>query len=180
MGRTCTLLVGLTLAVLAGCPPQGELDSSPAELGPLVTTSIPPGIYMGELSMTTKTEITGQAPTEKTEKQPYHEVVNESGLPLLEPGGIVPRAGVVIPLELGGVIETYTIESVETFGDRLVITYTTSMTVQGVTLSGFGSWVYEFTAPSTLGFTEQAIAASGAVNGRIMTYADTASATLTK
>jgi hypothetical protein len=173
------LLVAISI-ILGGCPPQTGLGLSQGALGPLVTTNIPAGIYVGELSMATENAITGQTPVESVQTKSYHEVVNENGLPLFEPGSIVPRTGVVIPLDLGDAVGTYTIESVETSGNRLLMTYTASLAIAGVSSSGYGSVFYEFAPPSTLTFTEQLTVASSVVNGRIWTFTYTASATLTK
>lgn len=173
------LLVAVSIT-LGGCPPQDGLGLSRGALGPLVMTNIPAGIYVGELSMATETAITGQTPVESADNKSYQEVVNESGLPLFEPGSIVPRAGVVIPFDLGGAAGTYTVESVETSGNRLLISYTASMALDGISFSGYGSWLYEFAPPSTLNFTEQFTLASDVVNGSMMMYNSTATATLTK
>ncbi len=176
MPRSLLLLIVLLVSVnLAGCPAQDPTD----ELGRIIPTDIPAGTYVGELAMNMVVAGAGQSDS-KSDTMPYEQVIDANGLPLIEPGAVVPRTGAEIPIDLQGNTVTTTVQSVETTGTRLTITYSVRMSISGLALTGDGTWVYEYTAPDTLVFTDELTAVSAPVFGTTATLTYSGSATLTR
>ncbi len=168
-----TIVLVAAALVLGGCPAQ---DS---DLGPIVSTSIPPGIYTGHYTSETVTTLNGVELDRRETDHPYNEVVDTHGLPLVQPDGVTPRTGAETSLQLGDVSATLTIRSVNADGRRLVVYFDITALQGEQVISGFGSWTYEYTADETLEYVEQITAASSTPSGlAVSTLIGTA--TLTK
>lgn len=162
MNRLVAVL--MSALVIGGCPQQ-ESDSTVGPnvdegSGRVVTTSIAPGIYVGDLRLITRTRINGDVVDEKAETMPYNEVVDEHGLPLMQPGGDVPRVGLTLSSTMGDATVTMQVESVSASGNRLVIAYSVEFYYSSLdmTLTGLGTSTYTFIEPSTLEYVDTAFA----------------------
>lgn len=165
---------------------------SPSDLGAVgITgspeqTSIPSGIYTGQISRSWTFSVNGVREQPQVETADYFEVVDENGLPLIQPDGVTPVEGLHLTTELGPGPATLIVESVNASGNRLVITYTTTMIIrddstnQGFTLRGFGSWTYEYRAPNQLLYTGSGRLSSEVINGAIFSATLSESAELTQ
>lgn len=159
LGLVCLIAVGIV-----GCP---ELGIGP--LGPIVTTSIPPGIYAGRTDYSLRITSTGGLDQTEPYSTSLSEVVDENGLPLLQPDAIVPRTNATVSKDLGGTQISLRVTSVTASGSRVVIGYDFTMVISGVRFQGFGSSTYSYSDPDELTLLDEFFASSDLVNGAVLT-----------
>jgi len=166
----------LLAVATGGCPQQAGVGP----LGPLVQTNIPEGIYVGEATWEFTTRFNGQIVDHQTLTKPYNEIVDSSGLPLIQPDGVPPRQNLTTQYDLADFDITLTVTSVNHSGNRLVINYQSAVDVDGIQISGFGTWTYEFEPPNLLRFVEQFSGVSSVVEGNVFGLSWTGTGTLTR
>ncbi len=168
---------------------QGCSSSDPGAVGITGSpeqTSIPSGIYTGQVTRSWTPSVNGVRQQPTVETADYFEVVDANGLPLIQPEGETPVEGLHVTSEVGPGRGTLIVESVNASGNRLVITYTMSLvmrddaTNQEITMGGFGSWTYEYRPPDQLRFSGSAQLSSELINGTIASVTLSESAELTK
>ena len=164
------------LILVAGC--GSNLAESP--VGRPIQTAIPEGIYLGEITTRTRTFINGELFEDTTTTEPYQEIVDENGLPLIQPQGETPVQGLVITFDDGIVSSRLRVQSVNASGNRVFIAYTGTMTFEGLDFSASGTWTYEFFPPNQLDFIEQISLLSESVNGVILSMDISGTSVLTK
>lgn len=120
-----------------------------------ITTNIPEGIYFGEITTRSQTFLNGDLQEDSTITEAYTEIVTANGLPLVQPSGIEPVVGLVIESDFGSYQSSIQIRSVNASGNRLVITFSQSAEIDGMTLGGTGSWTYEYVPPDRLDLIDQ-------------------------
>ena len=175
MKRTAVVLAML-VAFVAGCPGAVEPQSARS-----IATNIREGIYFGDITYSRQYFLNGVLIESETFTEPYHEVVDENGLPLVQPGGDTPVAGLVLVSEVGAISSSWRIESVHASDNRLVIEFTGSAEFDGVPFGSIGSWTYEFFPPNRLDFVERSELISEALSdfGDVLSVSTTAVSTLT-
>jgi hypothetical protein len=89
----CVLLLALATG---SCPQQAGIGPP----GPLVKTSIPEGIYVGEATWQFTTRLNGEIADQQTLADPYNEIVDSNGLPLIQPDGLPPRQNLTTQYDL--------------------------------------------------------------------------------
>jgi len=169
-----------SVLLLGGCGviPAEQTPGSP---GRPETTSIPEGIYVGEITTRTRAWLNGELLSDETETTQYNEVVDANGLPLVQPDGVPPVAGLVLTSDVGFGTGTMTITSVNASGNRLVIAYRTTLEADEFRIAGTGTWTYEYIPPDTLEFVEKFSGNSNVSElGDLMSLDGIASATLTR
>ncbi len=169
-----------SILLLGGCGvmPAEQMPGSPARP---VTTSIPEGIYIGEITARARIWLNGELLSDETETGPYTEVVDANGLPLVQPDGVPPVAGLVLASDVGVGTGTMTIKGVNTSGNRLVITYTSAIEADEFRIVATGTWTYEYIPPDTLEFVQQLSGNSNVSEfGDVMSFDAIGSATLTR
>lgn len=149
-------MVAAYVVGLAGCG-SGVGEQSP---GRPITTAIPQGIYSGEITTRTQSWLNGVLVYDTMTTEPYQEIVNENGLPLTQPKGEIPIEGLVVTLDLGTYSSRGTVESINAFGNRLVIGYTGTLEVESVILGLIGTATYQYSPPDTLQLLNKATAIS--------------------
>lgn len=169
----CVLLLALATG---GCPQQAGIGPP----GPLVKTSIPEGIYVGEATWQFTTRLNGEIADQQTLADPYNEIVDSNGLPLIQPDGLPPRQNLTTQYDLADFHITLTVTAVNQSGNRLVINYQSTFDVDDIQISGFGSWTYDFQSPNILHFVEQFTGVSSVVEGNVVGISWTGTATLTR
>lgn len=154
--RRCdfSAVVGVSVfLLLAGCR-----QPAMRPLGPIIRTNIPPGIYVGEIKLEVTDVTNAEFDTPQVRSEPYNEIVDANGLPLIQSEGVPPRANLRITHKRATETETLTVTSVTVSGNRLLVYYQSVRTAprreQGDRQSGEqtdnGYWLYEFIPPSTL------------------------------
>lgn len=150
-------------------------------VGRPITTAIPQGIYVGEITTRTQTWLNGVLLDDTTTTEPSNEVVDSNGLPLIQPGGETPVEGLVVISDIGTISSRLTVESVNSFGNRLVIGYTTTLEFEGLVIGGTGTWTWQYVPPNTLEFLDLFDGISNVSEfGDVATLSVTATATLTR
>lgn len=175
----------LLLVVLLGCGLGATGDCGgaglPAALELPVTTAIPPGIYSGDMTTRFEQSVNGIAVLDETSTKPFSDVVDENGLPTIQPGGETPVVGLVLNRQTADYSSTLTILSSEVSGNRWVCGFTdTRQYPSGTSFSGNCQWTYEYIAPDTLEYQDFRSFAGTLADGTPTTYRMTGSATLTK
>lgn len=175
------MLVPLVLLFLNGCGAASNNGTNDAVPGRPIETNIPQGIYVGEITRHTQTWLNGVLVDDVTTTEPYNEIVDENGLPLIQPEGVSPVEGLVLDSASGAFVSQMTIESVNAFGNRLVIGWTGQLEIEELVLGVTGTWTYEFISPNTLEFLEQSSAISNVSDfGDLAFISITATASLTR
>jgi hypothetical protein len=172
------MFTGILLLGGCGVMPAAQTPGSPDAR---VTTSIPEGIYLGEITARTRFWLNGELFSDETETEPFTEVVDANGLPLVQPDGVPPVAGLVLTSDVGVGTGTNSIKGVYTSGNRLVITYTSTIEADEFRIVATGTWTYEYIPPDTLEFLDQVTGSSNVSEfGDRIFFDAIASATLTR
>ena len=152
MTRLALVLVGVLLIAGCGATTTPVEEAAGSQLGRLVQTAIPEGIYFGEVTCHSTSRSGGYVDSDEVWTEARTEVVDGNGLPLAQPEGEAPREGLVLESELSVWGTTITVESITVSGNRLHITFRARLTFEDAVLSGTGSCTYEYSPPDTLAY----------------------------
>lgn len=181
LAGTCLTLEAYWLVfAIAGCGATPAVVVDPP-LGKPITTAIPEGIYLGEITTHDRLWINGELVDDSTTTSPDYEILDSNGLPLIQPGGETPVEGLVLTSNDALRSSRFTVESVRTFGNRLIIGYTGSWEREGIIFSMEGSWTWEYFPPDTLEFTGQVDSVSSVSDSGVSaSISTTSTSTLTR
>lgn len=174
------LLVTLVVGCGSGVGGRGGLGSrAEPEAGTPVSSTIPEGIYFGRATYRYIGRVSGELLDDSTETSQATEIVDANGLPLIQPDGVTPAAGVVLTRELGGLVFTFEVLDVQASGNRVVINYFASIRIEDSAVEGTGTLTYEFLPPDTLEYRDSFSGRSNpSIYGDVLSVSFTGSARL--
>lgn len=152
-----------TLLLIAGCPQAAE---QPAELGPVINTTITPGAYTGDVTLTLQTLQDGVAVDEQQSTQTVTETIGDSGLPIIPTVNSPPRENLVLSSQESGLTIEQRVDSVAFADGRLVIVLETSIGSPPLELTGQETVTYEIIDADTLAYTSELSVSSPEIGGR--------------
>ena len=160
MSRTI-LAVSACFVFVTGCGNQIQTadDAAGRVTAEPLSSTIPPGIYIGTTTARQKVWHDGVLQVDETDTSSSTEVIDSAGLPSMSPDLRPVATDQVITAEFGDLEATMTIKSVVASGDRVAVTYTVGFEFEGVDATGTGQTTFDFEEPGTLHVvTEYALA----------------------
>lgn len=162
MNRWAALTLCMLLSI-AGCP---QTPGPTAELGPIITTSITPGAYTGDVTLTIQTLQDGVAMDEQQSTQSVTETIGDGGLPIIPAVNSPPRENLVLSSQESGLTIEQRVDSVAFADGRLVIVLETSIGSPPLELTGQETVTYQVIDANTLAYSSELSVSSPVIGGR--------------
>lgn len=167
---------GICLALLAlgGCP----TEQPQLELGPIIETTIPPGVYTGEIRIVIQTIQDGEVTDEQTVEDTFNETFGASGLPIIASANSPPRENLVLSSSPSGLGTTQRVTSVSFEGNRLTIVLETTIQSGLQRLTGEETVTYDLLEDGALEYRSDLGVSSVRADGRFGGITWTATGTM--
>ncbi len=170
-----------SVCLLLALGSQVSCSTQPGVLQPPIETGIVPGVYSGVRSYEFKQWVTGQLINTVNREEPYTEVVDPNGLPLIQPDGDQPVVGLRSETTDATGRSVLEVTAVTWSGNTLLINFKIDlMRADGLNLSGSGWWQYDKLDDNTINYTSSVTLGGINLAGLPTTGKSTESATLTR